>query len=328
MGVRYRRTGYIEDNAERLLAQLAYPGRSLAIGNGRVRRLLEAGEELGLTAGDTVRVATVMLQALDEYEEFHPAIEELMDSFDSGTLTTDFREPLHLYVEREAVAALAVAACAECRPKVPVREGAKTPVVPGDPFAEPVIGSPVVVDLRQPDEVRNIRFEEPMDQPLDRPLEDEEFGSIADWPGETEDGDPQIALDVKVWWPGLEAWEEARITAVVSEAGDLSGDGFALYIEQEGDEKPTRATAVWLVARRDLKLGLPVFELRAASWRPGDEEPNRYRFLFASSSLWAEELHDYLAARWVSHGSSPEGPEEFDEPFGERPPAMEIAAAS
>jgi hypothetical protein len=124
MGVRFRRdTPVIDEEALGRLAQLAYRGRSVSIGSSRVRRLLQAGERLGMTAGDAVVLATETLQEIDARGEFVPAMEAVLDAFDSGRLVTGMREPLNLYLDRAAVAALAVVTCELCRPKISVRGG-------------------------------------------------------------------------------------------------------------------------------------------------------------------------------------------------------------
>jgi hypothetical protein len=305
MGVRFRRDATVIDEAALgRLAQLAYRGRSLSIGSSRVRRLLQAGERLGMTAGDSILLATETLQEIDKRGEFVPAMEALLDAFDSGRLVTGMREPLHLYLDRAAVAALAVVTCEQCRPKVSVGGGAGSPW----PDVQPAV--PVqVVEPRRPT----------IDE---RTAASVQIDHAGHWPGRTAEGFPELRLDVLAWWPGLDRWTDLTLVASVTQSLAFTGDNFTLLIQQPGDQQPARVNAVWLVKRPELSDPVPVYELRGSSWEPGDEEAHHFRFLVASSSEWCEELHGYLATRWISRGQSPSGPGDFAVPFGQSVPPV------
>ena len=300
MDVRYRRGTAAGDTAAmREFSQLAYPGRNSLPVQARLRRLIEVGVGLDMTAGDTARLASATLRALDTHGELAPAIAEVLEAFDDGDLRTEFREPMNLYLESSAVTTLAMAVCETCRPAIAKARPA------GEP--EPVPVSPVGET-------------EPSSQAQGGVSATErQLGAL--WPERTRDGFPQMTLHVMVWWPGLLEWEPATLTAVVSPSLAFSGDNFTLLIEQEGDPKPARARAVWMLRRDDLREEMPVYELRASSWDIGNEA-HEYRFLVASSSEWCAELHSYLATRWITKGLSPTGPKAFDsEAFGgDQPP--------
>lgn len=278
---------------------LASQGRSPIPAQVRLRRLLDAGDRLGLTAGDAVRLAVETLRALDLHGEFQPAIRDVLGSFDSGRLTTEFREPMNLYLERSAVVAVATVVCETCRPNVTLQ----------GPDADPSAAE----SPKPPGAIRAAR-EWPVD-PRDRTSSP---ADVAHWPERTVDGFPQITIDARIWWPGLPGWDRVKLTAYVSKSLAFAGGNFNLLIEQDGDSKPARANAVWLLRRNDVNEDLPVYELRASTWDIGSDAHN-YRFLIASSSPWCGELEEYLTARWISAGKSPRGPTEFDaEPLGGR----------
>jgi hypothetical protein len=301
MDVRYRRGTAAGDTAAmREFSQLAYPGRNSLPVQARLRRLIEVGVGLSMTAGDTARLASATLRALDTHRELAPAIAEVLEAFDDGDLRTEFREPMNLYLENSAVATLAVAVCETCRPAIAKAQPT------GDP-PEPVPVSPAG-DAKPSRQAK-----------AGVSATDQQLGKL--WPERTRDGFPQMTLHVLVWWPGLPEWEPATLTAVVSPSLAFSGDNFTLLIEQDGDAKPARARAVWMLRRDDLREDMPVFELRASSWDIGNEA-HEYRFLVASPSEWCAELHSYLATRWITKGLSPTGPKAFDsEAFGgDQPP--------
>lgn len=306
MGVRFRRdAGALDEEALKRLAEVAYRGRSLSIGSARARRLLQAGERLGMTAGDTILLATETLREIDELGEFVPAMEAVLDKFDSGQLVTGIREPLNLYLNRSDVAALAVITCEQCRPSIPVRGTDQEPSRPPD---DAVAVTPAAPSLRSvPDEVTAASVQ---------------ISGAENWPERTGDGFPKLTLPVLAWWPGLDSWEPMTLTASVTQSLAFTGENFTLLIEQPGDQAPARTHAVWLVARNDLSIDVPVFELRAATWEMGDDDTHHFRFLVASSSDWFQELHDFLATRWISRGSSPAGPEVFIEPMEAAPPRL------
>ena len=308
MGVRSRHGTAAGDTAVmREFAELAYPGRKSLTVQARLRRLIDTGGRLGMTSGDTARLATDTLRALDAHGEFHPAITEVLEAFDAGRLRTEVREPMNLYLDRSAVSALAVTVCETCRPGIAIVE----------PTAEPTEAVPPAAPAA------------PSDEPGKRPASPghevevtaihRQLGAL--WPERNKDGFPQMTLHVMVWWPGLPNWEPATLTAMVSQSLAFSGDNFTLLIEQEGDTEPARTHAVWLLRRDDLGEEIPVFELRASTWEMGDDA-HQYRFLVASSASWCHELHDFLATRWISKGLSPTGPEAFDaNPLGgDQPP--------
>jgi hypothetical protein len=254
-----------------------------------------------MTSGDTVRLATETLRALDERGDLQPAIEDVVEAFDEGRLLTEVREPMNLYLDRTAV-----------RPNIAVRESNPEPSnteesVPAATSDESDVGR------ERPDGEAGV-------PPV-------QLQHLAHWPERTRDGFPQITLDVRVWWPGLAEWEQATLTAHVSQSLAFSGENFTLLIEQEGDVEPGRTNSVWLLERGDLEEDVPVYELRASTWNVGDDDAHRYRFLFASSSPWCEELRDYLATRWISNGKSPSGPDEFDSATlgGDHPPVRPFA---
>ncbi|MBT8194754.1 MAG: hypothetical protein HKO63_10605 [Acidimicrobiia bacterium] len=301
MDVRYRRGTAAGDTAAmREFSQLAYPGRNSLPVQARLRRLIEVGVGLSMTAGDTARLASATLRALDEYGELAPAIVEVLEAFEAGDLRTEFREPMNLYLEGSAVATLAVAVCETCRPAIANTQPTGNP-------PDPVPVSPA--DVAEPSHQAKAGVS----------ATEQQLG--AQWPERTRDGFPQITLHVMVWWPGLLEWEAATLTAVVSPSLAFSGDNFTLHIEQEGDAEPARTRAVWMLRRDDLREELPVYELRASTWEMGDE-PHEFRFLVASPSEWCSELHSYLATRWINKGLSPTGPKAFDsEAFGgDQPP--------
>ena len=301
MDVRYRRGTAAGDTAAmREFSQLAYPGRNSLPVQARLRRLIEVGVGLGMTAGDTARLASATLRAVDTHGQLAPAIAEVLEAFDDGNLRTEFREPMNLYLENSAVATLAVAVCETCRPAIAKARPA------GEP-PEPVPVSPAGVAERDSQPKAGVS------------ATDRQLGAL--WPERTRDGFPQMTLHVMVWWPGLLEWEAATLTAVVSPSLAFSGDNFTLHIEQEGDAEPARTRAVWMLRRDDLREGMPVYELRASTWEIGDE-PHEFRFLVASSSEWCAELYGYLATRWINKGQSPTGPKVFDsESFGgDQPP--------
>ncbi len=282
-------------------AELTRTGRSSIPVQARLRRLLEVGDSLGLTSGDTLRVAVETLRALDQRGELQPAINDVLESLEAGRLRTEFREPMNLYVDQSAVSAMAVAVCDICRPNIAL-DGSES-----DSPADPAVPVTVGAEPRPP-----------LGQPSPSASEIEE---ALPWPEQNRDGFPQMTLDVRVWWPGLSEWEKATLTAYVSKSLAFTTENFTMLIEQNGDEKPARANAVWLLKRTDLDVGLPVYELRGSAWEIGDE-PHHFRFLVATDSPWCEELREYLATRWVTMGKSPTGPEEFDaEPLGaDHPP--------
>ena len=147
------------------------------------------------------------------------------------------------------------------------------------------------------------------------------------WPERNTEGFPQMTLDVDVWWPGLPDWESATITASVTPSLAFSEENFSLLIEQDGDPEPARVQAVWLLKREDLKEDIPVYELRGSTWE-GGHDVHQFRFLVATSSLWCQELHDFLTTRWVSKAQSPTGPDQFDsKPFGGGRPHLQFAPA-
>ncbi len=277
-----------------------------------MRRLSEVGDRLGMTSGDTVRLATETLRTLDERGDLQPAIEDVVEAFDEGRLLTEVREPMNLYLDRTAVSALAVAVCEACRPNIAVRESNPEPSdteesVPAATSDESGVGR------ERPDGETGV-------PPV-------QLEHLAHWPERTRDGFPQITLDVRVWWPGLPEWEQATLTAHVSQSLAFSGENFTLLIEQEGDVEPGRTNSIWLLERGDLEEDVPVYELRASTWNVGDDDAHRYRFLFTSSSPWCEELRDYLATRWIRQGESPTGPDEFDSTNlgGDHPPFRPFA---
>jgi hypothetical protein len=277
-----------------------------------MRRLIDEGDRLGMTSGDTVRLTTETLRALDVRGDLQPAIEDVVEAFDEGRLLTEVREPMNLYLDRSAVSALAVVVCEACRPDIGVRESNSEPSNTGEP-----------VPTATPDESELGR--ERLDGETGVPPVQLEH--LAHWPERTRGGFPQITLDVEVWWPGLPEWEQATLTAQVSQSLAFSGENLTLLIEQEGDVEPARTNSVWLLERGDLGEDVPVYELRASTWNVGDDDAHRYRFLVASSSPWCEELRDYLATRWISHGKSPSGPDEFDSAQlgGDHPPVRAFA---
>ena len=302
MGLRFRRdTTVFDEEALRELAHLAYRGRSLTIGSARARRLLQSGTRLGLTTSDVVTLATETLRAIDEFGEFLPALEAVLDAFDSGRLQTGIREPLNRYVDRSAAAALAVATCEQCRPSIPIRTAVES---------EPVelAAGPVQAGSRhRPAATEPSRASVQLD-------------NAERWPERTPDGFPQLTLDVVAWWPGLDAWDLLRLKASVTQSLSHAGENLSVLIEQPGDQHPVRVGAVWLVRRPEVASS--VYELRAVLQDSSGEDPHYFRFLIASDSEWCAELHDYLATRWISRGTSPAGPTEFDEPFGASPPAV------
>lgn len=307
MGVRFRRdAGALDEEALKRLAELAYRGRSLSIGSSRVRKLLEAGERLGMTAGDTVVLATETLREVDARGQFVPAMAAVLESFDSGRLVTGIREPLNLYLSRSDVAALAVITCEQCRPSIPVRPADPEPVE--DAHADAVGVTPIGQPTRFPSSEATSATVQ--------------IDGAERWPERTAEGYPQLTLDVLSWWPGLDAWEPMTLTASVTQSLAFTGDNFNLLIEQPGDQEPAKTHAVWLVARNDLSVEVPVFELRGSTWEVGDDDAHRFRFLVATSSPWFEELHDYLATRWISRGRPPTGPEEFAGPLQGTIPAV------
>lgn len=310
MGARHKR--YIapgDTSATRDFAELAFPGRGSITVYARLRPLIDVGDRLGMTSGDVVRLAIETLRALDQHGEFGPATEDVLEAFDRGRLMTEVREPMNLYLDRSAVSALAVAVCEACRPSIPVRE---SNAEPARTEAEPVpAGSGVIGgDVGRAWPVGEID------------LTSVQLQHAAHWPERTTGGYPQITLDVRVWWPGLPEWEQATLTAFVSQSLAFTGENFTLLIEQEGDSQPARTNAVWLLKRDDLDGDLAVYELRASTWEIGDDDALQYRFLLATSSPWCEELHDYLATRWISQGKSPTGPDDFDSVSlgGDHPP--------
>lgn len=288
-------------------AELAFPARGSASINARLRHLIEAGERLGMTAGDTVRLGTATLKALDAHGELQPAIADVLEDFHAGSLTTEFREPMHLYVEESAVAALAVTLTEQCRPAIEL----EAPAPPDDP-------TPVT-----PAETPNGQATASRDRRSDAAS----FGTAALWPEQDAEGFPQMTLDVHAWWPGLPDWEPATLTASVTPSLAFADENFTLLIQQDGDARPARVQAVWLVKRADLEEPMPVFELRGSIWEGGDDA-HRFRFLVASSSLWLQELHEFLATRWVSKGQSPTGPEQFDAlPMGNGRPPLRVTTS-
>ncbi|NNC92082.1 MAG: hypothetical protein HKN80_06285 [Acidimicrobiia bacterium] len=294
MGVRYRRGISLNDSAAmREFAEQAYPGRHTLPIQVRLRRLIDLGSRLEMTPGDAARVSTETLRALDAHNELEPALADVLASFDSGRLRTEFREPMNQYLDRSAVTALSVAVCEECRPAI--AEAARTAEVAAPERVE-VIAAPDGPEAPPPAEEIDVRASQQ---------------SGESWPERTRDGFPKVTLQVMVWWPGLPAWEPATLTARISPSLAFTGDNFTLSIEQEGDPEPAESHAVWMVQRPDLREKMPVFELRASTWEVGSE-PHEYRFLVASSSPWCHELHDYLATRWISKGLSPTGPQVFD----------------
>lgn len=304
-----RRISPGDTSATREFAELAGQGRSSITAHARLRRLIEVGYGLGMTSGDTVRLAVETLRALDQHGQFRPAVEDTLGAFDAGRLVTEVREPMNLYVDRSAVSALAVAVCETCRPNIN----------PRDSNAEPTSIEIEPVPLHSDDGGGHVEREWPHS---DTDLTSIHLEHASHWPERTLDGFPQITLKVRVWWPGLSEWEEATLTASVSQSLSFTGENFTLLIEQEGDSRPARTNAVWLLRRDDLGEELPVYELRASTWEVGDDEALQYRFFVATSSPWWEELHDYLAARWISQGKSPTGPEDFDSVTlgGDQPP--------
>ncbi len=297
MGARHkRRTTPRDATAMREFAELAFPGRGSFTAQARLHRLLDIGDRLGMTSGDTVRLGTETLYALDAHGELEPAIYDVLEAFDAGRLITEVREPMNLYLDRPAVSALAVAVCQTCRPGIAMAESATEARAPEYPAAAAAEARGDVEPVR------------PSQEGDPGPVQ---HGAAALWPERNRDGFPQMTLDVTVWWPGLPDWEPATLTASVSQSLAFSGENFTLLIEQAGDAEPARTNAVWLLKREDLAEDLPVYELRASTWEGGDDA-HQYRFLVASSSPWCAELHDYLATRWVSKGQSPTGPEQFD----------------
>ena len=305
MGVRFRRdTAVFDEEALKRLAYLAYRGRSLTIGSARVRRLLQTGGRLGLTTSDSVTLATETLREIDELGEFAPAMEAVLDSFDSGRLQTGIREPLNQYVDRSAVAALAVAACEQCRPDIPVRTATEPEPAPA-PAAVPVEAAAVRRPSTEGSSSASVQID-----------------NADHWPERTPDGFPQMTLDLVAWWPGLDAWDPLRLTASVTQSLARTGENLTVLIEQPGDQRPARVNAVWLVRRSELPQSIPVYELRAVLRDGGETDAHHFRFLIASDSEWCAELHDYMATRWISRGTPPTGPAEFDEPFGLNPPEL------
>lgn len=326
MGVRYRRgLDAVDDGALRELAQIAYRGRSLTIGSARVRKLLKEGERLGMTVGDTITLANATLTAIDTVGQFEPAMQAVLDAFDAGEITTEMREPLNHYLDRPAVAALAVFTHEQCRPGVPIAVADQSNEVDHtagrDPLDQPGRAGRDVADepVRTGSRIRgsNSYRDEPAGSPARIQLD-----GAAHWPERTVDGFPRITLDVLAWWPGLARWEPLTLVASVTQSLAFSGDNFSLLISQPGDERPERTNAAWLVRREDVSFAIPVFELRASTWEIGDDDAHHYRFLIASSSDWCRELHDYLATRWISHGQNPNGPPDFDEPYALNPPPL------
>jgi len=310
MGTRHKRHIVSGDtSAAREFAELACPGRSSITVHVRLRRLIDVGDRLGMTSGDTVRLATETLRALDRHGELGPAIEDVLEAFDGGRVVTEVREPMNLYLDRSTVSALAVAVCETCRPEIRVRES--------DPEQSNTETEPAPAPSG--DAKGDVGREWP---PVGSDPAPVQFQDATLWPERTSDGFPRMTLDVRVWWPGLSEWERATLTAYVSQSLAFTGENFTLLIEQEGDSKPARTNAVWLLKRDDLREELPVYELRASTWEVGDGDALQYRFLVASSSPWCEELHDYLATRWISRGQSPTGPAEFDSVTlgGDHPP--------
>ena len=310
MGVRSRRGTAVGDTAAmREFAELAYPGRLTLPIQARLRRLIDLGHRLGMTPGDAARLSTETLRALDTHGQLQPAIADVLEAFDAGRLLTEVREPMNLYLDRSAVTAMAVAVCETCRPTVAAAElldteQEPTPAAPvnghGEKSASPAADGAVTASERQ-------------------------MGAL--WPERTRDGFPQMTLQVMVWWPDLPSWEPATLTAIVSQSLAFSGDNFTLLIQQEGDPEPARTHAVWMLKRDDLEEEMPVYELRASTWEMGDT-PHEFRFLVASSSSWCQELHDYLATRWINKGLSPAGPEAFNAEAlgGDQPPVGPFAS--
>lgn len=314
MGVRYRRGTAVGDTAVmRELAELAFPGRLTMPIQARLRRLIDLGDRLGMTPGDAARLSSETLRALDTHGQLQPAIDEVLEAFDTGRLRTEVREPMNLYLDRSAVTALAVAVCETCRPTVAEAEFTAEPLdlKPEQTPVAPVNGS----REKPPSRAAGIAVT----------ASERQMGAL--WPERTRDGSPQMTLQVMVWWPGLSSWEPATLTAIVSQSLAFSGDNFTLLIEQEGDPEPARTHAVWMVKRDDLHEEMPVYELRASTWEMGDAA-HEYRFLVASSSSWCHELHEYLATRWINKGLSPAGPVAFDtESFGgDQPPVGPFAS--
>lgn len=327
MGVGYRRgLDAVDDRALRDLAQVAYRGRSLTIGSARVHKLLKEGERLGMTVGDTITLAHATLTAIDAVGEFTPAMQAVLDSFDAGEITTEMREPLNHYLDRPAVAALAVFTHEQCRPGVPVRLTAQSNGGDETTGSETVDSSDQTAGtngagepVQRLAETVNTRLhpDETEESPAGIQLE-----GAAHWPERTVDGFPRITLDVLAWWPGLSQWEPLTLVAQVTRSLAFTGENFSLLISQPGDETPERTNAVWLVRRSEIRSTIPVFELRASTWEIGDDDAHHYRFLIASASDWCRELHDYLATRWISHGQSPTGPPDFEEPYAPDPPPL------
>jgi len=272
------------------LAELAFPERGSASVNARLKQLIGFGERLGMTAGDTTRLAIASLQALDQHGQLQPAIDDVLERFNAGTITTEFREPMNLYLDRSAVAALAVWLCERCRPAIEVeaspRFDGSMADTNGAPEAQPLTATPGV------DAGSAV------------------MTSAARWPERDEEGFPQMTLSVDVWWPGLHDWEPATITASITPSLAFADENFTLLIHQDGDSQPARVQSVWLVMRDELPEPIPVYELRGSTW-DGDDDAHRFNFLVVSTSSWLPELHDFLATRWASKGLSPTGPEQF-----------------
>jgi len=288
------------------LAELAFPARGSASVKARLRQLIGFGEGLGMTAGDTTRLAITSLQALDRHGQLQPAIDDVLERFNAGTIVTEFREPMNLYLDKSAVAALAVWLCETCRPAI---------VMEATPRPDHAMAAP-----------EEARATKPLTTAPELGAGSAVMRKAAAWPEKDGEGFPHMTLEVQVWWPGLHDWEPATIAASLTPSLAFADENFTLFIQQDGDAQPARMQTVWLVMREDLPEATPVYELRGSVW-DGADDAHRFSFLLTSASPWLAELHDFLATRWVNKGQNPTGPDQFQWPrMGAARPQLRVSS--